>query len=543
MCLRWAARIGASPNGSTSPEVAATSATSVQARPQQPAAGARSSESRCRSAAGSTSWKALGRASTCHDAADCSDARGCAGSSERSAPTSTPEATSAPTVSAGTQTSSSDAAIENAETDVDFGTIRDELIAMRDADQAERAEFGDPDAGPWHDKERTARLIEIIDSYGWPTPEMVGEEASTAAWLIVQHSDADPAFQQRVLAALTNEVEDYTGKAGQVALLTDRVATNTGQLQRYGSQVGCADVTPIPRPELERPDDVDALRAAAELEPLAVYLARFEQHCADLARLPIEAGCARIDGIDGLFEPNTAILIGELHGTEQSPQFVDAVTCTAASYGYEIVVGLEIPTNESKAIAQYLTSDGGAEATAELLAEPFWSSPYPDGRQSNAMLQLLDSIRQRKQQGATIDVVLLDATTPTDRDHTMAHHLTVALENTPDGIAIALTGNIHNRRVRGTDFDRNYEPMGYLVSQRLGDRSVVALDVRYTGGAAWGCAQDQTCGPRTFNGNSTSEPDSGTFTIEFHDQLSADGFDGTYGVGELAPSAPAAASD
>jgi hypothetical protein len=433
--------------------------------------------------------------------------------------------------------------IESGGLDVDYDAVHDELIAMRDADQAERADFGEPDADPWRDEERTARLIEIIDSYGWPTPEMVGEEASTAAWLIVQHSDADPAFQQRMLSLLTDEVEDYAGKAEQVALLTDRVATNTGQLQLYGSQIECTDATPIPRPELQRPNEVDALRAAAGLEPLDVYLARFDQHCADLAQLPIEAGCAGVDGVDGLFQPNTAILIGELHGTEQSPQFVDAITCTAASYGYELVVGLEIPTDESAAIDRFLASDGDSKAIADLLAGPFWSSPFPDGRQSNAMLDLLDSIRHRRQQGATIDVVPLDAAATTDRDRWMAEHLAEALENTPEGIAIALTGNIHNRRVRGIDFDPNYEPMGYLVTERLGDSSVVALDVRYTGGAAWLCAQDQTCGPHTFDGNSPSAPESGTFNVEFYDQLSTDGFDGTYGVGELAPSAPATTSD
>lgn len=467
----------------------------------------------------------------------------CAGSGDSSTSTSMRDGTIAPTTSALSPTSASGPVVKGGGTDVDYGAVRAELISMRDADQAERAEFGDPDSGPWRDEERTVRLIEIVDSYGWPTPDMVGEEAATAAWLIVQHSDADPAFQERVLSLLTDEIDDYPGKAEQVALLTDRIATNTGELQLYGSQVGCTGATPVPRPELERPNEVEALRAAAGLEPLDIYLARFEQHCADLAQLPIEAGCPGVDGVGGLFQPNTAILIGELHGTEQSPQFVDAMTCTAASYGYEIVVGLEIPDDESAIVDQFLASHGGSEATTKLLTSSFWSSPFPDGRQSNAMLDLLDSIRLRRQQGATITVVPLDAAATTDRDRAMAEHLTEALNDTPEGIATALIGNVHNRRVRGTDFDPDYEPMGYLLTRALGEDAVVALDVRYTGGAAWACAQDQTCGPRTFVGNTSSAPASGTFNVELHNRLSSDGFDGTYDVGELSPSTPAATSD
>lgn len=85
-----------------------------------------------------------------------------------------------PSTLAGGETAAADTSVDNDEVEVDYVAVRDELLAMRDADQSERAEFGDRDTGQWGDEDRTTRLIGIIDSFGWPTPEMVGEEASTA---------------------------------------------------------------------------------------------------------------------------------------------------------------------------------------------------------------------------------------------------------------------------------------------------------------------------------------------------------------------------
>ncbi len=169
-------------------------------------------------------------------------------------------------------------------------------MEMAEADQAERTHFGEIDAAPWHDEARTARLIEIVDEYGWPSPDLVGDDASSAALLITQHSDANPEFQQRVLTLLTNGQNNMATREG-VALLTDRVAANTNRPQKYGSQTGCMDGQPVPRPDLAEPEQVDQLRSQVGLEPLETYLARFEQHCADLERLPIEAGCQPVMGV------------------------------------------------------------------------------------------------------------------------------------------------------------------------------------------------------------------------------------------------------
>jgi hypothetical protein len=420
--------------------------------------------------------------------------------------------------------------------------VSEELIEMARVDQEERSHFGDSDAGPWNDEERTARLVEIVDEYGWPAPDVFGVEAASAAWLIAQHSDADPGFQQRALSLLS-EIADYPGKGEHVALLTDRVSANTGEPQVYGSQIGCYGVQPIPDPDLGDPDRVDEFRAEAGLEPLADYLAHADQNCVDLTQIPIDADCRQITGATLLLKPNPVILVGEIHGTNESPAFVGALTCIALSYGLQVTVGLEIPARELDTVEVFLRSDGGVVARRQLLESSFWASDHSDGRQSTAMADLLNDLREHIGRGADLEVLLLDASPAPDRDAAMARRLLDRINSTPEGVLIALTGNVHSSTALGTSFDSDHEPMGYLLRQSHANGTVIAIDVRHAGGTAWVCLGDGDCGPTEFPA-STTDPEqldvNVVATVDTFPQPNADGFHGTYYVGELSPAEPAA---
>jgi hypothetical protein len=155
--------------------------------------------------------------------------------------------------------------------------LHDELVAMLERDQSGRT--GGPD--PEGDAARTARLAEILDAHGWPTRELVGEDGAEAAWAIAQHSDLDPAFQQRALELLRQAVAAGQASPGELAYLTDRVAANTGQAQTYGTQVSCTPDGPQPAVPLADPAAVERLRAEAGLDPLAAYLAEMADICAE----------------------------------------------------------------------------------------------------------------------------------------------------------------------------------------------------------------------------------------------------------------------
>lgn len=84
---------------------------------------------------------------------------------------------------------------------------------------------------------RNARELEaIIDKIGYPTSEKVGEEASEAAWMIIQHSIGRPNFMRKGARLLAEAVEDNMADPKHLAYLTDRIAVYEGKPQRYGTQ-------------------------------------------------------------------------------------------------------------------------------------------------------------------------------------------------------------------------------------------------------------------------------------------------------------------
>jgi hypothetical protein len=161
---------------------------------------------------------------------------------------------------------------------VELPEVRAELLEMFDADQAERT--GEVAGSAGSDAARAERLAEIIDEHGWPTFDKVGKKGATAAWTIAQHDDSDVAFQKRALELLEAAVADDQADPTELAYLVDRVATNEHRPQTYGTQGSCVDGHAEIGP-LEDEADVEARRKAAGLQPLADYLAEFDEVCAE----------------------------------------------------------------------------------------------------------------------------------------------------------------------------------------------------------------------------------------------------------------------
>lgn len=84
--------------------------------------------------------------------------------------------------------------------------------------------------------QHAAELQSIIDVIGYPTIEKVGQEGSEAAWLIIQHSIAQPQFMRECATLLEAVVKNHKEYAVQLAYLTDRIAVFEGQPQKYGTQ-------------------------------------------------------------------------------------------------------------------------------------------------------------------------------------------------------------------------------------------------------------------------------------------------------------------
>jgi hypothetical protein len=161
--------------------------------------------------------------------------------------------------------------------------LRAELLHRVEKDQAARKAL-DPDAMKEADGENLPWLKAVVAEHGWPGASLVGADGAHAAWLLAQHADAEPAFQRQCLDLMTAAVEANEATVRELAYLTDRVLLAEGQPQEYGTQVTRRGDAWVPR-DLRDPDDVDARRAAADLEPLADYLRLFHDHPRQPARL------------------------------------------------------------------------------------------------------------------------------------------------------------------------------------------------------------------------------------------------------------------
>lgn len=172
--------------------------------------------------------------------------------------------------------------------------LQTELVEMKTEDQRYRSELHDqmkqmpssstqPSAALTAvfekqgeiDRKNMARLEEIIQRHGWPGKSLVGEEASNAAFLILQHSTL--SLQKKYFPLLKDGVARGEVSAGDAALLEDRIRVGGGKKQFYGSHVHSGPETgwKLELYPIEDEDHVDERRARVGLPPLAEYLKEF----------------------------------------------------------------------------------------------------------------------------------------------------------------------------------------------------------------------------------------------------------------------------
>src|SRR5262245_4459367 len=166
--------------------------------------------------------------------------------------------------------------------------LRQELLKRVDQDQAIRKQLiksgsQNPDKGlelrmREIDMNNTVRMKEIVKQYGWPGPELVGEDGTEAAFLLVQHADYE--FQKEMLP-LVREAYRMKKLSGQsYALLLDRVLVKEGKLQIYGTQAKPMDQWKGNEPVLQPIEDeanVDKRRSEIGLIPLSEYIKFLKQ--------------------------------------------------------------------------------------------------------------------------------------------------------------------------------------------------------------------------------------------------------------------------
>jgi hypothetical protein len=260
---------------------------------------------------------------------------------------------------------------------------------------------------------------------------------------------------------------------------------------------------------------------------------------------PVRAplACKPVDGLAPLLQPGSVLLLGEIHGTAESPAFAGNAVCLALAAGRPVTLALEIWREEEARIDDFLASSGAAADRAALFDSPFWRDRYQDGRRSEAMAGLLDDLRRWRHAGWPVRVALLDRqVNPSgqERDRAMAERLQSIYATALPDLVITLTGNLHNRLSRGVPWDKSYENMGFLFVQRGPGVRATSLNVRWTGGTAWYCqgadGGENSCKAWPLKVG----PGDGLRRVVVHPELDGDGFNGVYEIGRMTASLPAA---
>jgi hypothetical protein len=168
---------------------------------------------------------------------------------------------------------------------VAYPALRQELLKRLDWDQAIRNE--EIAKGSKHadkavlarmetiDSDNTSRMKQIIQQFGWPGPEMVGEDGTEAAFILVQH--AEHAFQKEMLPLVEDAYRANKLSGQDYALLLDRVLVGEGKPQVYGTQAkGWKGKEPVFHP-IEDAANVDRRRAEVGIPPMADYVRSLKQ--------------------------------------------------------------------------------------------------------------------------------------------------------------------------------------------------------------------------------------------------------------------------
>ncbi len=156
--------------------------------------------------------------------------------------------------------------------------LADQIQRRVDRDQAARAGVmaGQPTpeaigAVQAVDQENLVYVKELIDRQGWLGESMLGAKGASNLWLLVQHMDRDPQFQERCLALMEKAVTAHEASAKDFAYLTDRVLRAQKKPQRYGTQLSNENGKWVVQP-CEDPAHLDERRAGVGLMPMAEYL-------------------------------------------------------------------------------------------------------------------------------------------------------------------------------------------------------------------------------------------------------------------------------
>lgn len=250
-----------------------------------------------------------------------------------------------------------------------------------------------------------------------------------------------------------------------------------------------------------------------------------------------QESCAPPAGIDQVISDEQVhfAIFGEVHGSVEAPALFGESVCAAAAEGKSVLVGLEFSESTTDAFHQFMRSAGSPEDVQKLLESSHWLSQaaqFPDGRTSEAMLQLVKRLRELRAFGREISITTFvrpppgSLETQTPYEQGLADSLVEANSDGSFDLVMVLVGNIHASKAT-VDSGTPFEPMAMHLPQD----STLSLTMTSAGGEAWNCRPECRAHPLR---QSTENPEP-VVTLGNADRR---GYDGTFSVGIGSASPP-----
>lgn len=218
-----------------------------------------------------------------------------------------------------------------------------------------------------------------------------------------------------------------------------------------------------------------------------------------------------------------ALIVGELHGTAETPAFIARLTCSLLKAGRPVIVALEREGQEQPALLAYLASAGQPADVQALTAHGAWARPQQDGRNSLAMLAMLEQLRRLRAAGQPVGVLAMQQTfvplvplvppgtagraawTEADdarfgeiNDRTMADQVWTTLATHPAYTVVALAGNMHTAIASASRLKQSPWPSFGDALAAMTPVQVIGLSS--SGGSSWNMTTQGAGARRTMAG-------------------------------------------
>ncbi|MDY0744183.1 hypothetical protein SNE35_06685 [Paucibacter sp. R3-3] len=229
-----------------------------------------------------------------------------------------------------------------------------------------------------------------------------------------------------------------------------------------------------------------------------------------IGRAEAAADCTAQTQLDVATVKTQVFVVGEMHGTAEVPVFVGGLVCSLLQAGRPVMLALERPSSEQAALDRYIESDGSEAERQALLGQGMWVWPMQDGRNSRAMLALIESVRVLRRAGQPIGILAMqhqaDPRLPRDRramvlahdlasrmnDRLMADSIAAFFAEHGDYTVVAFAGDYHTATVAPTGTGPGYRPMAQVLEEFL---PIFVVGLASTEpGTVWMCSRSNDCG-------------------------------------------------